>query len=255
MRWPSRDCSIGHGTTVPHRNPSAITAKRTCFITASSSASGRSLASHHRLIHRKTASSLLATRQSSCTSATTSAPVASCAGNSSKPRSAASTAAFSSAGSVKTSASRHTLSALDGASRALIASAHASLSASTTRRADASSTSRFERLRTDALERAGGVCRVAHARLEEVQEVLRAGGECHPVGLELDALGTDGEVGEPLVAPEAGERGVVWRAAAERELGCGGGASGLRIEDEVLVAAAAVRARFLGAMVVKFGVE
>eukprot|EP00964_Phaeocystis_antarctica_P035697 scaffold20400_cov63-Phaeocystis_antarctica.AAC.2 len=87
------------------------------------------------------ASSLLATSRSSCTSASTSAPVASCGGSSSKPRSAASTAAFSSAGSVKVSARRHTLSALDGARRPPIASAHASLSASTTRRADTSSTS------------------------------------------------------------------------------------------------------------------
>eukprot|EP00964_Phaeocystis_antarctica_P061297 scaffold36620_cov67-Phaeocystis_antarctica.AAC.3 len=141
MRCASAECIGGHAPTVSRRNPSAITAKRMCFITASSSASGRSAASHQRLIHWKTASSLLATRRSSCTSASTSAPVASCAGSSSKPRSAASTAAFSSAGSVKTSASRHTLSALDGASRAPIASAHASLSVSTTRRADASSTS------------------------------------------------------------------------------------------------------------------
>eukprot|EP00964_Phaeocystis_antarctica_P112613 scaffold76744_cov67-Phaeocystis_antarctica.AAC.17 len=140
------------------------------------------------------------------------------------------------------SASRHTLSALDGASRAPIASAHASLSVSTTRRADASSTSqRLERLRADAFERVGCIRRVAHARLEEVQEVLRAGGERHPVGLELDALGAEGKVGEPLVAPEAGERGVVRLAAAQRELGhagsgwrggrcaggCGGGAGAL----------------------------
>eukprot|EP00964_Phaeocystis_antarctica_P130968 scaffold94850_cov64-Phaeocystis_antarctica.AAC.5 len=141
ISFASAECSTGHARTVSRRNPSAITAKRTCFITASSSASGRLPASHHRLTHRKTASSLLATSQSSCTSASTSAPVASCGGSSSKPRSAASTAAFSSAGSVKTSASRHTLSALDGASRAPIASVHASLSASTTRRAAASSTS------------------------------------------------------------------------------------------------------------------
>eukprot|EP00964_Phaeocystis_antarctica_P010690 scaffold5888_cov62-Phaeocystis_antarctica.AAC.3 len=140
MRCPSTESSAGHAPTVSRRNPSAIAAKRTCFITASSSTSGRPPASHHRTHHWKTASSLLATNRSSCTSARTSAPVASCAGSSSKPRSAASTAAFSSAGSVKVSASRHTLSALDGASRAPIASAHASLSVSTTRRADASST-------------------------------------------------------------------------------------------------------------------
>ena len=78
---------------------------------------------------------------------------------------------------------------------------------------------RLERRRADALEGVGGIRRVAHARLEEVEEVLRAGGERHPVGLELDALGAEGEVGEPLVAPEAGERGVVRHAAVQRELG------------------------------------
>ena len=36
------------------------------------------------------------------------------------------------------------------------------------------------------------------------EEVPRGRGQRHPVGLELDALGADGEVGEPLVAPEAG---------------------------------------------------
>eukprot|EP00964_Phaeocystis_antarctica_P078956 scaffold49135_cov76-Phaeocystis_antarctica.AAC.6 len=51
------------------------------------------------------------------------------------------------------------------------------------------------------------------ARLEEVQEVLRAGGEGHPVRFELEALGADNEVGQPVVAPEAGERGMVWHAA------------------------------------------
>ena len=123
---PSTEHSAGHATTVSRRNPAAIAAKRTCLSTASSSASGRAPASHHRLTHWKTASSLFATSRSSCTSATTSAPVASSAGSSSKPRSAASTAAFSSAGSVKVSASRHALSALDGARRAPIAWAHAS---------------------------------------------------------------------------------------------------------------------------------
>jgi hypothetical protein len=68
----------------------------------------------------------------------------------------------------------------------------------------------------------GGVRRVAHARLEQVEEVLRARSEGHPVGLELDALGADGEVGEPLVSLEAGERGVVRHAAVQRELGRGG---------------------------------
>eukprot|EP00964_Phaeocystis_antarctica_P121290 scaffold84966_cov68-Phaeocystis_antarctica.AAC.12 len=128
ISFASTERSAGHTPTVSRRKPSAIAAKRTCFITASSSASGRSAASHHRTTHWKTASSLLATSRSSCTSASTSEPVASCGGSSSKPRSAASTAAFSSAGSVKVSASRHTLSALDGASRAPIAWAHASLS-------------------------------------------------------------------------------------------------------------------------------
>ena len=55
--------------------------------------------------------------------------------------------------------------------------------------------------------------------------------------LELDALGAEGDVGEPLVAPEACERGVMRHAAVQRELGCVGG-------DEALAAAAAVRARF-----------
>eukprot|EP00964_Phaeocystis_antarctica_P079500 scaffold49542_cov69-Phaeocystis_antarctica.AAC.1 len=146
--------------------------------------------------------------------------VASCEGSSSKQR----CAAFSSAGSVKVLARCHTLSALDGVRRAPIAWAHTSLSASTTRRAAASSTSqRLERLRADALKRVGCVRRIAYARLEEVQEVLRAGGERHPVRLELDALGADGEVGQPAVAPEAGERGMVRHAAAQRELGRGGG--------------------------------
>eukprot|EP00964_Phaeocystis_antarctica_P065995 scaffold39856_cov64-Phaeocystis_antarctica.AAC.8 len=77
---------------------------------------------------------------------------------------------------------------------------------------------RLERLRADALKRVGCLRRVAHARLEEG----------HPVGLELDALGAEGEVGEPVVAPEAGERGVVRRAAAERELGCSVGLRGGR---------------------------
>ena len=45
------------------------------------------------------------------------------------------------------------------------------------------------------------------------------------MGLELDALGAHGKVGEPLVAPEGDERGVVRHAAAQRELGCGASAS------------------------------
>eukprot|EP00964_Phaeocystis_antarctica_P077636 scaffold48213_cov68-Phaeocystis_antarctica.AAC.6 len=61
MSLPSLESSAGQALTVPWRNPAAITAKLTCFITASSSASGRSAASHHRTHHSKTASSLLAT--------------------------------------------------------------------------------------------------------------------------------------------------------------------------------------------------
>ena len=63
--------------------------------------------------------------------------------------------------------------------------------------------------------------------------------------IELDALGAEGEVGEPLVAPEAGERGVVRHAAVQREL-LGAAASAGDEEDEALalVRAAAVRARF-----------
>ena len=47
------------------------------------------------------------------------------------------------------------------------------------------------------------------------------------VGSTCNALGAEGEVGEPLVAPEAGERGVVRHAAVQRELGRGRG-GGLR---------------------------
>ena len=63
--------------------------------------------------------------------------------------------------------------------------------------------------------------------------------------IELDALGAEGEVGEPLVAPEAGERGVVRHAAVQREL-LGAAASAGDEEDEALalVRAGAVRARF-----------
>eukprot|EP00964_Phaeocystis_antarctica_P048667 scaffold28188_cov66-Phaeocystis_antarctica.AAC.5 len=106
ISFASAEPSAGHTPTVSRRKPAAIAAKRTCFITASSSVSGRAAASHQRTHHWKTASSLLATSPSSCTGISTSAPVASCGGSSSKPRSAASTAAFSSAGSVKVSASR-----------------------------------------------------------------------------------------------------------------------------------------------------
>ena len=48
------------------------------------------------------------------------------------------------------------------------------------------------------------------------------------MGLELDALGAHGDVGEPLVAPEAGERGVVRHAAVQRELGFSAGLRGGR---------------------------
>jgi hypothetical protein len=82
----------------------------------------------------------------------------------------------------------------------------------------------------------------------QVEEVLRARGEGHPVGLELDALGADGEVGEPLVAPEAGERGVV-RLAPPCSVSLVAPAdceADARTWDEALAAAAAaaVRARF-----------
>eukprot|EP00964_Phaeocystis_antarctica_P058337 scaffold34602_cov72-Phaeocystis_antarctica.AAC.3 len=100
MSRPSLESSPGQGLTVVSTKPASIAAKRTCFVTASSSASGRSPASHHRTHHLKTASSFLATSHSSCTSASTCAPDADCGGSSSKPRSANVTAAFSSAGSV-----------------------------------------------------------------------------------------------------------------------------------------------------------
>jgi hypothetical protein len=63
------------------------------------------------------------------------------------------------------------------------------------------------------------------------------------VGLELDALGAHGEVGEPLVAPEAGERGVV-RHAAVHSVSLAVAEAADCEEDEALAAAAAVRARF-----------
>eukprot|EP00964_Phaeocystis_antarctica_P157274 scaffold127393_cov63-Phaeocystis_antarctica.AAC.3 len=152
VRCASVESSSEHAPTV---RALAITARRTCFVTASSSASGRSPASHHRLTHWETAASRLATSRSFCSSVSSirtcwlphistsaaDARLASCAGSSSKPSSATFPAAFSSAGSVKTSARRHTSSALDGVSCAPITAAHASLSASTTRRVAASSTS------------------------------------------------------------------------------------------------------------------
>ena len=55
------------------------------------------------------------------------------------------------------------------------------------------------------------------------------------MGLELNALSTEGDVGELLVAPEAGEIGVMRHATVKRELsglrggrGAGGGAGALR---------------------------
>eukprot|EP00964_Phaeocystis_antarctica_P114939 scaffold78890_cov71-Phaeocystis_antarctica.AAC.1 len=133
--------SGAHALTVSRRKLSSIAAKRTCFKTASSSASGRSEVPHQRLIHWKTASSLLASSRSSCTSASTCVPEASCGGSSSKPPSAESTAAFSSACREKASAIRHTSRALVGESWAAIIAAHAALSGSTISRADASSIS------------------------------------------------------------------------------------------------------------------
>eukprot|EP00964_Phaeocystis_antarctica_P147997 scaffold114738_cov66-Phaeocystis_antarctica.AAC.1 len=141
MSLPSLDSSAGQGRTVVCRKPASIAAKRTCFIAASSSASGRSVASHHRTIHWNTASSFLTTSSSSCTSASTCPPDADCGGSSSKPPRADLNAAFSSAGSMYRSASRQTSSALHGASRAWIAPAHASLSGSITSCAAASSIS------------------------------------------------------------------------------------------------------------------
>eukprot|EP00964_Phaeocystis_antarctica_P071893 scaffold43920_cov69-Phaeocystis_antarctica.AAC.3 len=97
---PSLESSAGQARTVACTKLASIAANRTCFITASSSASGRAPASHHRTTHWKIASSFLATSPSSCTSASTCAPDADCGGSSSKPLSADVTAAFSSAGSV-----------------------------------------------------------------------------------------------------------------------------------------------------------
>eukprot|EP00964_Phaeocystis_antarctica_P033078 scaffold18754_cov54-Phaeocystis_antarctica.AAC.5 len=97
---PATEASAGHARTVVCRKPASIAAKRTCFIAASSSATGRSPASHHRTAHRKMASSFLATSPSSCTSVSTCAPDADCGGSSSKPPRADVTAAFSSTGSV-----------------------------------------------------------------------------------------------------------------------------------------------------------
>eukprot|EP00964_Phaeocystis_antarctica_P033079 scaffold18754_cov54-Phaeocystis_antarctica.AAC.6 len=68
-----------------------------------------------------------------------------------------------------------------------------------------------------------GARRVAHARVEEAQEVTRGSRQRCAVRLELDALGTDGDVGELFFAPEGGERGVMRLAAAKRDLGRGGG--------------------------------
>eukprot|EP00964_Phaeocystis_antarctica_P048532 scaffold28101_cov67-Phaeocystis_antarctica.AAC.1 len=85
---------------------------------------------------------------------------------------------------------------------------------------------RLEHGRADALERVRGIRSVAHARVKETAKVTRAGGQHDAVRLALDALGTDDDVGEAGVAPERGERRVVRLAAAQRELGCGGGGAG-----------------------------
>eukprot|EP00964_Phaeocystis_antarctica_P003746 scaffold2018_cov56-Phaeocystis_antarctica.AAC.2 len=90
-----------------------------------------------------------------------------------------------------------------------------------------------------------GQQRLEHRRADALErEVPRARGKRHPVGLELDALGADGEVGEPVVAPEGDERGVVWDAAAQCELGRSNG-GGLRGGGRG--AGGRVRARFFGA--------
>eukprot|EP00964_Phaeocystis_antarctica_P000081 scaffold40_cov66-Phaeocystis_antarctica.AAC.5 len=251
MSFPSTERSAGHPTTVPWRKLAAITAKRTCFITASSSASGRSPASHQRTHHSKTASSLLATSRSSCTSTSTSAPVASCGGSSSKPRSAASTAAFSSAGSVKVSASRHTLSALHGASRAPIASAHASLSASTMRRADASSTSTkaSSALSTAGLMPWSAWVASAASRMPDSKRFRK-----YP---EHDASATRCALNSTPSALRAKSVSRSSRQRAMSEVWCGtpplrvilgaAAVAGCEEEDEAL-AAAVVRARFFGGM-------
>eukprot|EP00964_Phaeocystis_antarctica_P100580 scaffold66177_cov68-Phaeocystis_antarctica.AAC.2 len=255
MRSASAERSAGHAPTVSRRNTAAIAAKRTCLITASSSASGRSAASHHRTHHRKTASSLLATSRSFCTSASTSAPVASCGGSSSKPRSAASTAAFSSDGSVKVSASRHALSALDGARRTPIAWAHASLSASTTRRADASSTSTkaSSALSTAGLMPWSAWVASAASRMPDSKRFKK-----YP---EHDASATRWALNSTPSAQTAKSVSRSPRQRATREEWCGtpplsvslgaAVAAGGGEEDEAL--AAAVRARFLGSMLAKFG--
>ena len=185
MSFASR-ASADHASTVSRRNPSAIAAK---------------LRAQHRkqlglgrapdsttATHWKTASSLLTTSRSSCTSVSTSAPVACSAGSSS----AASppTAAFSSAGRAGVGEPLHV-------ERVGRRAAHRSHRArrprsSTTSRADAQhlgqlalvdlalalvdeGQQQLERLGADALERVGGVRRVAHARLEQVEEVPSSG--------------------------------------------------------------------------------
>eukprot|EP00964_Phaeocystis_antarctica_P065255 scaffold39339_cov62-Phaeocystis_antarctica.AAC.4 len=85
---------------------------------------------------------------------------------------------------------------------------------------------RLEHWRAEPLDRVGGARCVAHARVEETEEIPRGRGQRCPVRLELDALGTDGDVGELVFAPEGGERGVVRLAAAQRDLGRGGGGGG-----------------------------
>eukprot|EP00964_Phaeocystis_antarctica_P064790 scaffold39017_cov60-Phaeocystis_antarctica.AAC.3 len=64
---------------------------------------------------------------------------------------------------------------------------------------------RLEHRRAEPLDRVGGARGVAHARVEETEEIPRAGGQRCPVRLELDALGAEGDVGELFFAPEGGE--------------------------------------------------
>ena len=63
------------------------------------------------------------------------------------------------------------------------------------------------------------------------------------MGLELNALGADGEVGEPLFAPEAGER-EGWCGTPPYSVSLVAAALAGCEEDEALELPAAVRARF-----------
>eukprot|EP00964_Phaeocystis_antarctica_P026058 scaffold14653_cov66-Phaeocystis_antarctica.AAC.8 len=91
-----------------------------------------------------------------------------------------------------------------------------------------------------------GQQRLEHGRADALErEIARARGERHPVRLELDALGADGEVGEPVIAPEGDERGLM-RYAPHRVSLVPAASSG--DEEDEAAAAAAVRARFFGGM-------